>query len=888
MRMVFQTVLMAVLLLSLFTANISASQLQVEVEKKQIEIREKPDFSSKVLAQVQKGARLKVIEKTGKWYRVSLPAGAAAIKNTAEGKDGKDAMNNAPPSGYVYSDFVKETNNEPKQKSQKTTPKKKDKLFLMGLGMLRLNWARVEGNEIRFRYSDLGLPTELSTRERASFMVDGTFGGGKYTLNGHINYDPENRITEPPLEFLVNAGSEKLYFSAGDYRMGVLMDSVFSRYYHPFRGGIVGYRTERLGLEVLGGLARGESGIDEFPADAGSGPYYLADSPILRGSEMVYLVTKSATNPDMEVKRTPLVRNKDYFIDYDRGSLIFSYSLYPYDELGNPVSLMVSYQYESLVGRFSRAVFGFRAYAVPIKPLRLTFSYIADSDKNQGLSDIMKNSRGIYSFGVNVDSRKLTLFGEASFSSEPTVEKQNGFFGGGLWTLSKKLKFFFNAWSIDTDFPTFANKQMQYGYSLFQIFPSYAERTIFLSPFQFTRNLGAELYPFSLARLSVDELEAHGFAEYENKTLKISAGYGLREETSTDLKTDSMYVSAFHNTDSTKAWGKIGIDRTADPDKVAMDSRTVDVLAGVRQRVKKFSHGDIYFQADYKRDWYDDFLDLYEDTYRQTYSVMGEYLTGSEGIFAGYRKETLTEKDGNNKVLDADIFEVGVRRHLYKGFFVDSRYRKENSTRDGVETTNDIVALGAGVETKKFRAMARYEVQTNKNDQLGNEGRRKLWSLFLFGSPLKRMSISVRYYNQIGRDETTATYSLTERSEEQLGIRFLWRPWQTLNLYSQWRYDTNLELYPPLDRTKSNSLASVQGLKLTLSKRFEFLANYKLIKVWGPIDNRKYSAAAELGYLLFRHIRVGVGAEFIDFDDAANPDANYRSTIGYFKLVVLY
>jgi hypothetical protein len=101
-------------------------------------------------------------------------------------------------------------------------------------------------------------------------------------------------------------------------------------------------------------------------------------------------------------------------------------------------------------------------------------------------------------------------------------------------------------------------------------------------------------------------------------------------------------------------------------------------------------------------------------------------------------------------------------------------------------------------------------------------------------------------------------------------------------------YDTNLELYPPLDRTKSNSLAEVHGLKLTLSKRLEFLANYKFLKVWGPIDNRKYTAAAELGYLIFRHFRVGIGAEYIDFYDPINIDANYQSTVGYFKLVAVY
>jgi hypothetical protein len=838
---------------------------QVKAVAKTVDILDKPDASGSVLLTVKEGTLLEVNEKLPGWHRVILP--------------GKKTENGGQRFGFVRGSDVEEV---------KETVKKKDKIFLMGMGMLRLNWASVEGNEIRFRYSDLGLPTDFSTRERASFMVDGTFGNRQYTINGHLNYDPENRITEPPLEFLINAGNDKTYLSIGDYRIGVMMDSVFSRYYHPFRGGIVGARSNRLGAELIGGLSRGESGIEEFPANGGSGPYYLAESPILRGSEAVFLVTKSTTNPDLELKRTPLVRNRDYFIDYDRGAIIFTYSLYPYDELGNPVSLLVSYQFESLVGRFSRAVFGLRAFAEPIKALRFTFSYIADSDKDQDLGDIFKNSRGIYTFGVNADSKRLTLFGEASFSSGNDQEKQYGYFGGGLVKLSEKLRFFFNGWSIDTEFPTFANKQLEYGYSLFQIFPSYAERNIYLSPFQFTRNLGAELYPFSLARLSVDELELHGFMEWQDHLLKLSAGYGIRKETASDLRTDTVYASAFRDGEKTKVWGKVGMDRGSDPDKTVMDSRTVDVLVGARQRVKQFSHGEIFIQVDYKRDWFDDFLDIYEDTYHQTYAVLAEYLTGSEGVFAGYRKEILREQEGDREVLDADIFEIGLRRHIYKGFFLDSRYRREERTREGIDSTSDIVSLGAGFESPKFRAMGRYEVQTNRGGSNGGEGRRRLWSLFLYGSPLKRMSINVRYYKQIGRDEDPLLLTTGERSEEQLGVRFLWRPWRFLNLYSQWRHDTNLELYPPLDRTRSNSLAQVHGLKLVLSKRLEFLANYKLIKIWGPIDNRKFSAAAELGYLLFRHFRFGVGVEYIDFHDPAYDQSDYQSTVGYFKLVAIF
>ncbi len=106
-----------------------------------------------------------------------------------------------------------------------------------------------------------------------------------------------------------------------------------------------------------------------MPADSGAGPYYLSDSPVLRGSEVVFLITKSSTNPDVEIRRRQLIRNKDYFIDYDRGEIIFNYPIYPFDEVGNPVFILVRYQFESLVGRFTRDVLGIRAFVSPVSPL---------------------------------------------------------------------------------------------------------------------------------------------------------------------------------------------------------------------------------------------------------------------------------------------------------------------------------------------------------------------------------------------------------------------------------------------------------------------------------------------------------------------------------------
>ena len=779
---------------------------------------------------------------------------------------------------------VDNTNKKTNQKvKSRIIKKQKNKLFLMGIGMLRLNWTKVKGDEIRFRYSDLGLPTDFSTRERASFTLNGILGNN-FKVDGHLNYDPENRITEPPLDFLFTVGNDKTYFSAGDYRIGVFLDSVFSRYYHPFRGAIMGVKTEHFGFEIVGGMARGESGIDELPADAGAGPYYLYNAPVIRGSEIVFLVVKSASNPDVEIRREPLIRNKDYYMDYDRGEIIFNYPIYPYDGLGNPVYILVKYQFESLIGRFTRDVFGFRAFVSPLSFLQLNFSYIADADGTLPIKDAMRERRGIYTIGLNIDSKTLTLFGELSFSRETSVENQTGFFGGGILNISKRIHFYFNSWSLDSNFPTFANEQLKYGYSLYQIFPSYANRTIFLSPFQFTRNLGGELYPFFMSRISVSEKETNGFLEWENDSTRISGGYGFRQGLIDNMNSNLGYVSAFHDGEKTKYWGKVELDKDYDKTKSLKDSSDKEILLGFRQKILSNSKGSLYIQTDFRQDDFDDFLNNSPSTLHRTASFFTEYLTENEGVFAGYVKELIINSEDDSYSLNRDIFEVGIRKHIFKYFFIDSRYREEDAQMDNLSSDVKLVSLGAGIESGKMRVMGRYEIQVNKGES--QKRRRELISLFVFGSPMKSMNLSLRYFKRKGTEESLLPSS--ETSEDELSFRLLWRPSKFMALYSQLRYDTNIELYPPLDTTKSNSIASIQGIKLNFSRRFELLANYKYLKVWGPIENKKASLSAELGYLLQRHFRLSVGVERIDFEDKYDVSGNYKSTVGYFKFIALY
>ncbi len=817
---------------------------------------EKPDRSAAILDRLKVGETVIVLERHETWLKVERGTSV----------------------GFLHLGTGKET---VEKKKSSTVKEQKDRFFLMGLGMLRLNWTRVEGDSIRFRYSDLGLPADFSTRERASFTFDGSFENGYTTVDGYLNYDPENRISEPPLEFLFNFRRGALGLSVGDYRQGVMADVIFSRYLHPFRGAILGLDSRRFRLQVLGGVARGESTVEQLSADLGVGPYYLSDSPVLRGSEALFLVTRSRGDSLTELQRQPLLRGRDYYMDYDRGVVMLAFYLAPTDELGNPRFLEVAYQFESLAGRFTRVVFGARAQWQPWQPLTLSVSYLGDADQSLPLDRILAEHKGILSFGLNLATRPLDLQSEVAAGLDPSGETQMAYFLGAHLRPLANLHLTLNRWALDTEFPGFANRQLEYGYSLMQVNPGLTNRSVFMSPFQFTRNLGSELYPFSLSRLVIDEQETQGIAEWERGVDRLSLGYGESLRGETERSSRQTYVSGLHAGEATVAWFKGGALWNDDLDQTS-ESRQLDFLGGFRQRIRRLAKGDLFVQVDASADWQHE-AGISDETRSQVFSVAGEYLSGQNGLFAGVRHERL-QRPGAQADMSLWSMELGVKHPLFSGLFLDSRYRHEQADEDAADRKMDFLSLGLGFEGDRFRAVARYEVQANRLDE--SETRRRVWSLFMFGSPLSGMSLSLQYLRQSGDDGQSL--QLTRRGEEQLNARFVWRLSRLLNVYSQWRYDSNIELLPPLDEIQSHSMAAVQGVKLTLGQKLEALANYKLLKVWGPIENRKYSIAAEFGYLLFRHMRLGIGIEQIDYRDREAPGADYQSTIGYLKLVVIY
>lgn len=81
-------------------------------------------------------------------------------------------------------------------------------------------------------------------------------------------------------------------------------------------------------------------------ADGGSGPYYLSYAPLTRGSELVRIETRDRYNPEIIISSNVQRRGEDYTIDYERGLIIFEDPIPAEDFSGNPIYIVIQYDYE--------------------------------------------------------------------------------------------------------------------------------------------------------------------------------------------------------------------------------------------------------------------------------------------------------------------------------------------------------------------------------------------------------------------------------------------------------------------------------------------------------------------------------------------------------------
>jgi hypothetical protein len=84
--------------------------------------------------------------------------------------------------------------------------------------------------------------------------------------------------------------------------------------------------------------------VEEYAANGTSGPFAVANSSGIAGSEKVEVITRDRNNPALIVAVEPLLRLNDYVFEPFSGRILLNRPIASRDPLGNPVSIRITYE----------------------------------------------------------------------------------------------------------------------------------------------------------------------------------------------------------------------------------------------------------------------------------------------------------------------------------------------------------------------------------------------------------------------------------------------------------------------------------------------------------------------------------------------------------------
>ena len=167
-----------------------------------------------------------------------------------------------------------------------------------------------------------------------------------------ITFDAQSRS-----KFYAKLEQNESFVLLGDYNTN-LTDNEFTAYNRTFNGLLGSYLYKDHQVQVFATATDRSMEQEEIRGEGISGFYYLGNGNITRFSEKIRIVTKDRYHPEVILETTNLTRFFDYEINYVDGTLMFKQPVASLDGLGNPIFIVVSYEFQ---GSNSRSwISGFR------------------------------------------------------------------------------------------------------------------------------------------------------------------------------------------------------------------------------------------------------------------------------------------------------------------------------------------------------------------------------------------------------------------------------------------------------------------------------------------------------------------------------------------------
>lgn len=193
-------------------------------------------------------------------------------------------------------------------------------------------------------------------------------------------------------------------------------------------GEFLSYRRAATG--VTSALVRGASSFesfvtktdfsthqDEVPADGTSGFYYLTRAPLVEHSEQIFLETRDRYQREKVLDVRPMVRNRDYTINYFDGSLLFKEPVPSVDRDFNPVVIVAAYEVETEDD--AQYLFGARGDYAEGTRYRAGSTVVARRGEGQNYA--------LYGVDAELHFEGLRVAGEVAQSDDDATGKGNAF-----------------------------------------------------------------------------------------------------------------------------------------------------------------------------------------------------------------------------------------------------------------------------------------------------------------------------------------------------------------------------------------------------------------------------------------------------------------------------
>ncbi len=682
----------------------------------------------------------------------------------------------------------------------------------------------------------------------------------------------------------------------GDHEYGTFQDTIFTAQDERLRGLTLHGQSGMVGGTAVSGVLRGETTTDEIRGDGTSGPYRLEEAPVIEGSEQVRIEIRDRSNPNRVIQRRALARGRDYLMNYDDGEIRFDRPVDESDFRGNPIFIIVTYQFDTLDDKYHRASWGTRLTLTPNDSVQAGVTYLADGPwMDADTSDAWDNRRQIYGADLSVKFTERYKVGIEVAGSE-VPEAQEDVDGADAVRLDldanpmDPLRLYGTYWRVEREFLTFGNLDLQSD----NVIDEYQ----LSDPFYFRSGmLEFDLDPNIYANLGTDE-ESYGLSAAYDINQYHTVSTGFRETTnnipddpeSEQLNTRNLFASYQRIHPEWTDWlvGVEVIDSTNDEAPQTLDTTSTRLLGALKYPVGTFIYtGDTYLQFAYQFENFADNLDALND--QKIHDLLGRYeihpiqevmayFEGGQQYLFEEREDDFTRRTDSLMAGSEGIF------NRYFDLDVSARYAWSHDLVDDIlADTEQIYTLRwVTLPLDVVRARLRLEYRQLDDRIDGRVSDRGIYGGEILWDIIHSLVATLAYEYE---DEQIRTPGEPDESitYDDFLVRLDYRFRTSMSLFGGYQLEHEDVMAPPLDDIKTTTTTYLLGAKYRFLERWEMLGAYKFKILEEAIEDERQQVFAELGYWITRFLQIALGYERTLYTDEDTGE-EYEANVGYVSL----